>query len=261
MLIALASLNQSWENKDVNLSACRRLFKEAKLIGAELIIFPEMTLTGFSMNIETTAEEGDSSPTVKSFSELTKEFGIATIYGVVFRQNLRATNNAVVSDKDGVTIGIYKKIHPFSFSGENKYFDGGTEVTSVDFGLLNIGITICYDLRFPEIYSALGVTSDLIVNIANWPSARIDHWITLLKARAIENQVFIAGVNRIGIDQNGLNYIKSSMVVNPSGEILKPKFAAGELDVYEIDKSFTTELKSRFFTTQDRKTDLYKGIL
>jgi omega-amidase len=261
MLIALASLNQSWENKAENLSACIELFKKAKLIGAQLIIFPEMTLTGFSMNIGVTAEEQAASPTVKSFSELSNKFGIGAIYGVVFTRNLRATNNAIFCDKSGETIGVYEKIHPFSFSGEDKYFDGGEEILSVDFGLLKIGITICYDLRFPEIYSALAVKSDLIVNIANWPATRMEHWITLLKARAIENQVFIAGVNRTGVDQNGLNYTKSSIVVNPNGEVLEPKLAAGDLDLYDIDKSSVTELKSRFFTTQDRKPDLYKSIL
>ena len=261
MLIALASLNQSWENKVENLSACRRLFGQAKLFGAELIIFPEMTLTGFSMNIEKTAEEEDSSPTVKSFSELSNEFDIGAIYGVVFRENLKATNNALVLDKFGQTIGKYQKVHPFSFAGEDKYFDAGKEILSVNFGLLKFGVTICYDLRFPEIYSALGVDTDIIINIANWPAKRIEHWTTLLRARAIENQIFVAGVNRIGIDQKGEEYTESSIIVNPNGEVLEPKHTEGELSVYEIDRATLIEFKTRFSTTQDRNPEFYKGIL
>jgi omega-amidase len=261
MLIALASLNPSWENKTENLLACGQHFRKAKSLNAELIIFPEMTLTGFSMNIGVTAEEKDSSPTFNSFSELSSKYEIGVVYGVVFRQNLKATNNAIFLNKSGEIIGLYKKIHPFSFSGEDKYFEGGEEILSVSFGSLRIGVTICYDLRFPEIYSALGVTSDLIINIANWPEKRIEHWITLLKARAIENQVFIAGVNRIGNDQNSLDYVRSSIVVKPNGDVLEPKFSIGNLDIFEIDQSFISKLRSQFSTTQDRRPDLYKRIL
>lgn len=261
MLIALASLDQYWENKSANLMNCRELFYKAKSHNAQVIIFPEMTLTGFSMNIGVTAEEEETSPTVESFRRLSVEFGIGTIFGVVFRHNKKATNNAVYIDGTGKTIGKYQKVHPFSFSGEDKYFNAGEEILSVDFGLLKMGITICYDLRFPEIYSALAVKSHLIVNIANWPARRIEHWTTLLRARAIENQVYIAGVNRIGTDGNGLNYIKSSIVVNPNGEILEPIYAGGELDIYEVDKDALSEFRSRFSTTQDRNPLFYKSIL
>ena len=261
MLIALASLNQSWENKAENFSTCRELFRKAKLFEAELIIFPEMTLTGFSMDIENTAEEEESSQTVKLFSQLSNESELAAIYGVVFRKNQKASNNAVFVDKSGETIGKYQKVHPFSFSGEDKYFEAGKDILSVNYGLLKIGVTICYDLRFPEIYSALGVNSDLIVNIANWPAKRIEHWTTLLRARAIENQVFISGVNRIGLDQNGLKYTESSVVVNPNGEILVPRHTEGELHIYEIDETTLVELKAKFSTTQDRNPDFYKSIL
>ena len=261
MLIALASLNQYWEDKSANLSNCRELFYEAKSHNAQVIMFPEMTLTGFSMNIGITAEDEETSPTVESFRQLSNEFGIGTIFGVVFQHNKKATNNAVFIDKTGETIGKYQKVHPFSFSGEDKYFEVGKEILSVDFGLLKMGVTICYDLRFPEIYSALGVKSNLIVNIANWPAKRIEHWTTLLRARAIENQVYIAGVNRIGTDQNGLDYVKSSIAVNPNGEILEPIYAGEELDIYEVDKAALSEFKTRFSTTQDRNPVFYKSIL
>ena len=261
MLIALASLNQIWEDKSANLLACKDLFNKAKLQNAQVIIFPEMTLTGFSMNIGLTAEEATASPTVASFSNLSNEFGIGVIFGVVFRQYEKSTNNAVFLDCSGEILGKYQKVHPFSFSGEDKYFDAGKDILSVSFGLLNIGVTICYDLRFPEIYSALGVKSDLIVNIANWPAKRIDHWTTLLTARAIENQVYIAGINRTGTDQNGLKYVKSSIVVNPNGEILKPIYTEEALDIYEVEKAGLTEFRRTFSTIQDRNPEFYKSIL
>lgn len=261
MLIALASLNQHWEDKSRNLASCKELLYKAKSYNAELIIFPEMTLTGFSTNIGITAEEEEASSTVKSFSKLSSECGIGVLFGVVFQQKVKASNNALFLDKTGNTIGKYRKIHPFSFSGEDMYFDAGNEILSVNFGMLVIGVTICYDLRFPEIYSALGVKSELIVNIANWPAKRIEHWTTLLRARAIENQVYVAGVNRIGTDGNGLDYIKSSIIVNPNGEILRPSYAEEELDIYDVDKTSLLEYTSKFSTTQDRNPEFYKSIL
>jgi predicted amidohydrolase len=126
---------------------------------------------------------------------------------------------------------------------------------------MKIGLTICYDLRFPEIHSALGKQCDLIINIANWPAKRIDHWNTLLKARAIENQLFMIGVNRIGIDDKGIEYVKSSQVINPNGELLSPVLSEVELDFFDINTEFTSKFRQTFSTTQDRKSDLYKSIL
>lgn len=261
MLIALASLNQSWEDKSANLLSCEELFRKAKLHNAQLIIFPEMTLTGFSMNIGVTAEVAQESPTLESFKGLASKFGIGVIFGIVFRHGEKATNNAIFLDTSGEILGKYQKVHPFSFSEEDKYFDAGNEILIVNFVLLTIGVTVCYDLRFPEIYSALGLKSDLIVNIANWPAKRIEHWTTLLRARAIENQVFVAGVNRIGVDRNGLDFIKSSIVVDPNGEILEPIYTEEELDIYDVDRIFLREFRNQFSTTQDRNPEFYKSIL
>jgi omega-amidase len=261
MLIALASLNQAWEDKSVNLEYCREFFRKAKSYNAKLIIFPEMTLTGFSTSISEIAEEAKNSPTVESFRLLASEHEIGVIFGVVFKENERATNNAFLLGDAGELLGKYQKIHPFSFSGEDRYFDGGKEILSVNFEALRLGITICYDLRFPEVYSALGTNTDVIVNIANWPEKRIEHWFTLLRARAIENQIFIVGVNRIGADPNGHRYVKSSVVINPNGEALQPIHTEQELDIYEVDKSVVSDFRSCFSTTQDRNPDFYKSIL
>jgi predicted amidohydrolase len=261
MLIALASLNQVWENKSANLQSCSELFRKAKSHEAKLIVFPEMTLTGFSTNIGVIAEEVKDSPTIESFRRLAREHEMGVMFGIVFKENERATNNAVLLGEGGKLIGKYQKIHPFSFSGEDRYFNEGKEILSVNFGPFNIGMTVCYDLRFPEIYSALGTKSDIIVNIANWPEKRIEHWFTLLRARAIENQVFIVGVNRIGSDPNSHNYVKSSVVVNPNGEVLKPIHTEEELDIYEVDKCTISNIRNNFSTTQDRNPDFYKSIL
>ncbi len=261
MRVALISLNQAWENKNKNFQVCQSLFKKIKAQGVELIIFPEMTLTGFSLNTGVTAEDPMTSATVELFTELAKEFQIIIVFGVVFLNGEKATNNALIVDSAGTIKGCYSKIHPFTFSGEEKFFSGGNEICIVKLESEVIGLTICYDLRFPEIYSALGKQCNIIINIANWPARRVDHWNTLLKARAIENQLFIVGVNRTGTDGNGLEYIKSSQVINPNGELLNPVTSVNDVDIYDIDCEYIGRFKQTFSTTQDRKNELYKSIL
>ncbi len=261
MRVALVSLNQAWESKKQNYLACRDFIQKAKEFGAELIIFPEMTLTSFSMNIELTAESRESSETVAQFQDLAVRFQIAIVFGVVFRDGEKAVNASLLIDRSGAIKESYYKIHPFSFAGEDKAFNGGDKISFSDLGNVKIGLSICYDLRFPEIYSALGKYCDLIINIANWPAKRIDHWGTLLKARAIENQLFVIGVNRTGIDGNGLEYIKSSKVINPNGDLLQPIITDAELDIFDIDLTYIHKFRKSFSTTQDRKLAFYKSIL
>jgi len=261
MRLALVSLLQEWENKEANFSSCRAFVQKAKAQGAELVVFPEMTLTAFSMNTVDTAEDPSDSKSVELFRCLAHEFHVSIVFGVVFRHGGKSTNNAIWVDANGLVLGSYTKIHPFSFSGEDMVFSGGNKICIVKLESEVIGLTICYDLRFPEIYSALGKQCDIIINIANWPARRVDHWNTLLKARAIENQLFIVGVNRTGTDGNGLEYIKSSQVINPNGELLNPITSVNEVDIYDIDCEYIGRFKQTFSTTQDRKIELYKSIL
>lgn len=261
MRIALVSLDQAWEKKDINLAACRSFTQSAKAHNVELVIFPEMTLTAFSMNIQSSAEDEQTSPTVESFRVIAQEFQVAIICGVVFKDGDKATNNALMIDRGGRAKARYSKIHPFTFAGEDKVFNGGSQISFGEIDSMTIGLTICYDLRFPEVYSALGKKCELIVNIANWPARRVDHWNVLLKARAIENQLFVVGVNRTGVDGKGLEYKKSSQIINPNGELVSPVLSEGLMDIYEIDSALISQFKQVFSTTQDRKPALYKSIL
>lgn len=261
MRVALVSLNQAWENKELNIKNCRSFIQKAKEHDAKLVIFPEMTLTSFSMNTKVTAEDRGSSDTVAFFKKLATELQIAIVFGVVFRDSDKATNNALMIDSTAIIRETYSKIHPFTFVGEDKVFNGGSEISYATLGSMTIGLTICYDLRFPEIYSALAKHCDLIINIANWPAKRVDHWNALLKARAIENQLFVIGVNRTGTDGNGLEYIKSSQVINPNGELLSPVILENEIDIFDIDSEYIGKFKQAFSTTQDRKPAFYKSIL
>jgi len=260
MTIATVSLNQMWEDKEANLFLCKNYIKEASSRDVKLIIFPEMTLTGFSTNINLIAEDENRSKTIEEFLKLAKLYGIAILFGVVIKNHDKALNKSVFISNSGEILGKYDKIHPFSFSGEDKYFKAGNKLSIIKYDGFNIGLTICYDLRFPELYSALAKQCDIIINIANWPEKRVDHWNTLLKARAIENQLFIIGVNRTGKDGNDLSYQESSNIFNANGETLE--YATfNDMKIYGIDKEFTKEFKNKFNTIVDRQTEFYKGII
>lgn len=260
MKIALVSLNQAWEDKKANLDLCEKYIQKASDENADLIVFPEMTLTGFSTNIGLTAEDFENSETIQSFSLLAKQFNIGIVFGVVIKDENKALNKSMFVNNNGEVLGDYTKVHPFSFAGEDKFFNAGNKLSIVNFQGVDFGLTICYDLRFPELYSALGKQTDVIINIANWPAKRIEHWDTLLKARAIENQIFVIGVNRTGVDGNGLEYIESSNVFNANGERLE--FDEYEdMKIYEMDINWTKEFKIKFNTTNDKKVEFYKGLL
>ncbi len=260
MKIGLVSLEQVWEKKLSNLIVCENYFKLARKNDIKLIIFPEMTLTGFSTNVIEIAEESTSSSSISEFKRLASNYKISCIFGVVRSKNGKYFNDSVYIDENGTVKGEYSKIHPFSFSGEDKYYAAGERICVVEDCGLSIGLTICYDLRFPELFTALAKNCDMIVNIANWPKRRVEHWKALIKARAIESQVFVAGVNRIGVDGNNLEYVESSSIFNADGVELD-YIHINNMKIATVDKNWTKEFKSKFLTVKDRNISLYKEII
>jgi len=257
MKIALVSLNQAWEDKDLNWKKCEKYIDKASQANVELLIFPEMTLTGFSLNIEKNSEDRNCSKTIARFKQKAKESNVAIIFGMLTKQGDFFYNKSFFISSNGSIIGDYAKIHTFSFAGEDECIDSGDDLVVVTYKNTNIGMSICYDLRFPELFSALGEKSDLIINIANWPKKRHAHWVALLKARAIENQIFILGVNRIGVDGNELEYMESSCIYNANGGLLHPK-SLDNMHIYKLDKKWQEDYRNAFNTVNDRQQKLYK---
>jgi len=189
MKIALVSLNSVWEDKQSNLISVENCIKS---IGknAEYIIFPEMTLTGFSVNNLDLAEDLENSESIKYFQQLAKKYNHNIIFGLLTKNKKFNYNSCVAINNKGSIDAIYNKIHLFTYASENKFIDRGTNIESISWNG-EWGLSICYDLRFPELYQVLSKKNKIIVNIANWPINRVKHWKTLLKARAIECQAFM----------------------------------------------------------------------
>jgi len=259
--IALISLDQLWEDKSANLDRCAHAVARASDLGADLVIFPEMTLTGFSLNVATTAEEADDSSSLTAFARLAARHAVRIIAGVVLRRNGRVQNTAVAFAADGSIEANYAKMHPFTFAGEDRHFSPGDRLVTVPMPGFSLGLSICYDLRFPELFCSLANSCEVLVTIANWPQRRVGHWRTLLQARAIENRVLMIGVNRTGIDGNGLAYERSSLVFDANGTALEPIRSEGEIDLHRIDLEALRRFRAGFPTRPDRRPDLFRHLL
>lgn len=265
MKIALTNMDIVWENKSVNRDKCLELIKRASECGARLILFPEMTLTGFTMKPQSYGEEaGENSETVTFFETLSKRYAIAIGFGYIEKgekEGLAKNHMAMV--EQGKLLGDYTKIHPFSYGEEHRHYIGGDRLVTVSVDGVRFGLTICYDLRFPELYQALRSTCDAMVVIANWPKGRVAHWNTLLPARAVETQSYILGVNRIGRDMS-LDYEASSAAYDYEGRKLfvacKETSYGDECLMMEIEPEAVRRWKSEFPVEKDRKPALYESF-
>lgn len=163
--------------------------------GIQLALFPEMSFTGFSMNTSSTKEENMES--IRLVQEWTQEYQMAIGCGWVKGSGDKCENHYTLINH-GVIIADYVKIHPFSYSGEDKYFTKRNKLSICNVDNFVVGLQICYDLRFPEVFQILSKKASLIIVPSNWPKIRREHWNCLLKARAIENQVYLSGINCVG---------------------------------------------------------------
>jgi omega-amidase len=170
------------------------------------------------------------------------------------------TNSLVLFSSAGEVLSSYAKIHPFSITQEGSCYKEGSSIVFKSLKETSLEFTICYDLRFSEIHQALSNSSDIIVNIANWPEVRKDHWESLLRARAIENQVFMVGINRTGTDGNGIKYFRGSQVFDPTGNPVKPIDTWGDVDIFELNLSLVRKTRESFPVKHDRKNEFYKCL-
>lgn len=256
MKLGLGQIDIVWEEKEQNKKTCSKLMEQAKNCCVDLLIFPEMTLTGFSMNISKIAEQKECSDTVQFFQKEAKKLQLSVGFGVVFKKGEKAANHFVIVDKTGNILADYEKIHPFSFGEESNFYLPGSQIAFCKIQDLKISPLICYDLRFPELFQVCSKKSHLILVIANWPAARQEHWLTLLKARAIENQCYIAGINRIG-EGNQLTYQGASSVFDPYGTLISSAPTESGFITAEILPETVEKYQKEFCLKKDRREDLY----
>lgn len=255
MKIGLGQLDMIWEDKKQNQIKCEQMLKEAKNHHVDLMIFPEMTLTGFSMHTDKISESFETSDTIAFFQNKSIQYHMAIIFGYVEKQDTKAFNRLVLVDQGKILIH-YAKIHPFSFGEESLYYQGGNTLGQCILKDFHISTFICYDLRFPEIFQACSAKSEVMIIIANWPKTRAEHFRTLLKARAIENQCYAIGVNRVG-EGNGLIYEGSSGIYDPYGNLITKETNSEKLMLGEINKDIVINYRKSFPQQKDKRYSLY----
>jgi omega-amidase len=245
-----AQLDCAWEDPPASLERLRAMLPAARISPGDLLVLPEMFLTGFSADTSRTAQINGSHET--EVRALALQLDCAIIAGLVTPGEQDAFHNeAVFIDRDGALLGRYRKRRLFTLGGEHIAHRPGSAPVVIDWNGRRVGLLICYDLRFPELARELAARgAELIVCIASWPIARTDHWITLLRARAIENQAFVAGVNRCGRDPN-FTYPGRSVIVDPHGIVIADAGAAGRIASARVDLSEAREWRRQFPALSD----------
>ncbi|MGI9017179.1 MAG: nitrilase-related carbon-nitrogen hydrolase [Euzebya sp.] len=251
MRIAAIQADLLWEDPETN----RRRFTErlwaAAGAGANLVLLPEMFPTGFSMASTEIAEESDGT-TVQWMCDQARTHDVHLAGSLATVGDPLPTNRLVLAGPEGV-VGHYDKIHPFSYSGEHQHYSAGRDFLTADVGGLRTTFFICYDLRFADEFWATAPDTDLYVVVANWPRARRTHWQTLLAARAIENQAYVAAVNRVGTDGNDLDYAGDSMILDPMGNVLASASESETILLADVDAEEVTRVRKRFPFMTDRR--------
>lgn len=219
MNVVACQLDIVWENKAANHAKVRQLLAQAAPPPGSLVVLPEMFASGFSMR-PTVISDSRARETQGFLADTAQTLGIYLVGGVVTDGGAGLGRNECVGyDPQGQEIVRYCKLHPFSLGGESEHYEAGAAVSTFEWAGFKVAPFICYDLRFPEIFrAAIRQGADLFLVMANWPVARIAHWNALLKARAIENQAYIVGVNRCGQDPQ-LSYSGQSQIVSFTGEV------------------------------------------
>ena len=255
MKIALIQMDIAWEDVTENHRRAARMLSEAAEGGARLALLPEMFSTGFSMDSRRIAQP-PGGPSETFLREEARSRNLWILASIPEAGEPSPRNMALLVSPRGSVVR-YAKIHPFSFAGEHEHYAAGDRVVTADVDGLRVTPFVCYDLRFPEAFRAAAADTDLFAVVANWPDERREHWRALLRARAIENQAYVAGVNRVG-DGGRLHYAGDSAVLSPLGEVLAEGDDREAVLFGEIDPSAVGKLRARFPALDDRRPEAYR---
>jgi omega-amidase len=253
MKVICAQLDIAWEEKQSNFAKVRGMIDKFRPDAGALLVLPEMFASGFSMNVGK-IKEGTPSQTEQFLGAIARLYSIYIIAGVVTQgADGKGKNEAIVIDIQGKTLLRYSKLHPFSIGGEAQHYSAGDCIELFNWLGFMTAPFICYDLRFPEVFrAATRKGAHLFTVIANWPNKREQHWVTLLQARAIENQAYVVGVNRCGSDPGHL-YPGRTLIVDPHGVIVADGGREEGLVTADIDIAKVNSWRKEFPVLQDTR--------
>jgi len=262
MNIAAAQISCVLGDFEANLKKIRDFVALAKKSGAELIVFPEMVDTGYSMPVIQKHARAGNEGAAPELQKIAKENSIAIVAGISDRESESIFNSQLVVNAQGEIISKYRKTHLVTAAplDERVCLSPGNEFVSCEMEKFQVGLSICYDLRFPEMARTLVVErgANLIVNSSAWPVVRAEHLRILALARAVENQCYLIIANRVGTD-DGVTFCGSSVIVDPSGAILAAASPdREELIQAEISEEVIVDVRNRVTVFAHRRVELYK---
>ena len=252
MRVAAVQHDIVWEDPPATFALLEPMITMAVSEGARLVVLSEMFSTGFSMATDRIAEPVDG-PSTEFLREQAARHSAWICGSLPERPDGQDLpfNQLVLAAPDGAT-HRYAKIHPFTYSGEQDHFAAGSEHVTVEIEGVRVSLFVCYDLRFADEFWALARDTDLYLVPANWPESRRQHWRALLVARAIENQAYVVGVNRVGRGGK-LDYVGDSLIIDPLGELVadggdKPGVITGDVDPARV-----ADVRAKFPFLADRR--------
>jgi predicted amidohydrolase len=253
MRVAAIQLDIAWEDKPANHATVERMLGEAGIEAGTYVLLPELGDTGFSFNLDTIVDE----KTLSWAGGLARRLGIWLQPGFARRgPDGLGRNCTAIIDPEGEVHGVYAKVHPFSYSRETDHYAGGDELIIRACAGAAVCPLICYDLRFPELWRFATLAGAEVFPIgASWPEARRAHWRALLIARAIENQAYVVGVNRVGRDP-ALSYAGGSMIIAPDGAIIAEAGREPAVLVADLDLESLRQWRAEFPALRDVRPEL-----
>jgi len=258
IVIASIQMDIKTGNMDLNLRTAQGFIEKALKHKPQIVTLPEMFATGFDYPYIKDIAKDSFNELISFLINSSYRYGCYIVGGSIPEMSDgKLYNTSFVSSPDRKIIGYQRKIHPFTVTEEDKYFTGGDKLNVIPCPLAKLGIVICYDIRFPETARTLTLKgAEIIICPAHFPTPREHHWEILLKSRAIENQVFVIGNNRVGGKKT--RYFGKSLIVDPYGEIV------GEMDdkegvlVEKIDIERIEQVRSSMPVLLERKPEAYK---
>lgn len=256
MRVAAIQHDIVWNDRNANFTRLAPQIAAAAAGGARLVVLTETFSTGFVTD-DPTLGEPEGGPSSQFLVDQARRHGIwiagtcPEIPADSDPTDRRPANSLVIAGPDGET-HRYHKIHPFSYGGEDRWFRAGTRIVQLDIEGVRVTPFVCYDLRFADEFWQVATTTDLYIVPANWPDSRRAHWMALLQARAIENQAYVVGCNRVG-DGPGLHYVGDSRIIDPLGELLATGSQGETILFADIEPATVAEVRARFPFLTDRR--------
>ena len=253
MKLAAVQHDIVWEDREANFARLAPLVAGAAGLGARLVLLTETFSTGFSMTPG--IGEPEDGPSAEFLRALAAQHGI-WVGGTcpeIAPGNELPFNSFVLAGPDGTT-HRYRKLHPFTHAGEHERFQAGEKPVTVEIDGLRVTPFVCYDLRFADVFWTAGPDTDVYLVPANWPSPRRHHWQTLLQARAIENQAYVVGCNRVGTAGDGTEHVGDSRIVSPMGELLASAAGVETVLLADVDAAEVATTRDRFRFLADRRS-------